>query len=447
MNEWEQFFDGYATRYMDEPFVTATVAEVDFIERLFRLEPGARVLDLGCGTGRHSVELARRGYRVTGVDLSRGMLDQAAAAAAAAGVSVELVKADATVFATTTRFDVALCLCEGSFGLLGATDDPFEHEHAILRTMLRALRPGGRFMITALNGLRMAREHSPEEVAAGGFDPATLTEHHPMGWTDEAGAHELWLRERGFAPSELALLCRSAGLQVDHVWGGTAGDWGERPVDMDEMEIMVVGRRPRESRGTTVDAGERDGDGAAQDSVAGAAVEGAVRMLDGPVIRPVTPEDAGIVSRILNEIVAGGRHSVLDRTFSEDEERVFIEGFPPRGVFLVAELPERGVVAFQALEPYLAGSDAFAHVATMGTWVLESCRRRGLGKALCAVTFAAARENGFEKVFTDIRADNAESLAFHRALGFVEVGSAARQARYGDRYVDIVYVEKDLREQ
>jgi SAM-dependent methyltransferase len=244
VNEWEAFFDSFAPRYMGEPFVAATVAEADFIEALLDLTPGARVLDLGCGTGRHTVELAARGYAVTGVDLSQGMLNEASEAIARAGVSAELVKCDATSFEPIEPFDVALCLCEGSLGLLATADDPLEHDLAILRTIYRALRPRGRFVLTALNGLRMARQCGPDDVAAGRFDPATLTERHPLEWSDAGGKHVMEVRERGFVPSELALLCHAAALRVDHVWGGTAGDWGRRPVDPDEMEIMVVGHRP-----------------------------------------------------------------------------------------------------------------------------------------------------------------------------------------------------------
>jgi L-amino acid N-acyltransferase YncA len=163
-------------------------------------------------------------------------------------------------------------------------------------------------------------------------------------------------------------------------------------------------------------------------------------------VRPATVDDAAAVSRILNEIVSGGRHSVLDRTFSVSEERAFIADFPARGVFHVAVLPGEGIVGFQALEPYLPDMAAFAHVATMGTWVAAPRRRLGVGRVLCAATFPAARRNGFEKIFTDVRADNDESLAFHRSLGFREVGRALGQARYAGVLVDIVYIERDLRD-
>ncbi|MEM5776196.1 MAG: methyltransferase domain-containing protein, partial [Anaerolineaceae bacterium] len=82
-NSWETFFDAYAPQYRDEPYVHNTKAEVDFIERKFELKPGMLILDAGCGTGRHSLEFARRGYHVTGVDLSGQMLAVAKQSAAA----------------------------------------------------------------------------------------------------------------------------------------------------------------------------------------------------------------------------------------------------------------------------------------------------------------------------------------------------------------------------
>ncbi len=244
MSEWEAFFDGHAPRYMDEPFVTATVAEVDFIEELFAPPATARILDLGCGTGRHAVELARRGYAVTGVDLSAGMLAQAAAAAEAAAVDVRLIKADATAFRSPERFDLAICLCEGAFGLLGSGDESLEQPLAVLETIREALAPGGSFLVTVLSALRMVRLHGPQEVASGRFDPMTMCERNEMVWRDDAGEHSVEVRERGFVPPELRLLCRCAGLEVTHLWGGTAGEWGRRPLDLDEYEIMLVGRRP-----------------------------------------------------------------------------------------------------------------------------------------------------------------------------------------------------------
>jgi SAM-dependent methyltransferase len=240
---WREFFDSFAPQYMNEVFTTDSVREAAFLIELLGLPEGASILDIGCGTGRHAIELAKAGFAVTGIDLSNGMLREARAAAERAGVELELVQADATSFDLGREFDAAVCLCEGSFGLLGS-DDAFAHDDAVLRRALAALRPGARFVLTLLNGMRMIRDATPEKVERGVFDPATLAESFEMEWQAEDGPRTLPFRERGYVPSEVVLLCRGAGFAVEHVWGGTAGDWGRRPVELDEMEIMAVLRRP-----------------------------------------------------------------------------------------------------------------------------------------------------------------------------------------------------------
>jgi len=240
---WREFFDSYAPQYMNEVFTADSVREAAFLVDVLGLAPGSAVLDIGCGTGRHAVELARAGVVVTGLDISAGMLREARRAADEAGVELELVEADATSFDLGRVFDAAVCLCVGSLGLLGG-DDPFQHDAVVLRRAFAALRPGAPFVLTLLNGLRMIRDATQEQVERGAFDPATLTESFEMEWQAEDGPRSLPIRQRGYVPSEFVLLCRAAGFVVEHVWGGTAGDWGRRPVELDEMEIMAVLRRP-----------------------------------------------------------------------------------------------------------------------------------------------------------------------------------------------------------
>lgn len=242
-SSWQQFFDGYAPVYMDECFVTNTVAEIDFVIEETGIAPGSRVLDMGCGTGRHSVELATRGYRVTGVDLSCGMLAQAEKAVEAAGVEVELIHANAAEFTSEAVFDAALCLCEGAFCLLGAEDDPTDRDLAILRNIHAALKPGGTFILTALNGLRMARQHTQQDVEDGAFDPITLSVRSPISWDSPEGKRTVEVRERGYVPTELSYMARLAGFDATQVFGGTAGNWGRRPLELDEMEMMLVARK------------------------------------------------------------------------------------------------------------------------------------------------------------------------------------------------------------
>jgi hypothetical protein len=177
------------------------------------------------------------------------MLAEAREAAAAAGVSVEWIRADAVDYRAREAFDAAICLCEGSFGLLGGGDDPLTHETLILNNIFAALKPGARFILTALNACRIIRAATPEDTASGRFDPHTLTERPDVELKPAEGDQVLQARERSFVPTELVLLFRYAGFEVLHVWGGTAGNWGRRPLELDEFEIMVVAQRPAAAEG------------------------------------------------------------------------------------------------------------------------------------------------------------------------------------------------------
>jgi cyclopropane fatty-acyl-phospholipid synthase-like methyltransferase len=241
-NEWRIFFDAHAPIYEDNVFTKATMAEVDFLVGELKLEKGDRVLDVGCGTGRHAVELARRGLVVTGLDISENMLSRARSAASAAGVSVRLIQGDATRDLPDGPFDVALSLCEGAFGLLGSGDDAIEQPVSILSGMADRLVPGGWVVITVLNGLRAARASGGETF--GDFDPVTMTETSEVTERSPDGEVRVTVRERSFVPPELALMARCAGLELRALYGGTAGSWGRRPVKLDEMEIMMVARKP-----------------------------------------------------------------------------------------------------------------------------------------------------------------------------------------------------------
>ncbi len=242
-DEWERYFDAHAPCYMQNVFTRDTIAEVDFLVGELGLTPGSAVLDVGCGTGRHSIELAKRGFTMTGVDLSQGMLEQARAAALEASVDIEWVRADVSEALPEGPYDAALCLCEGAFGLLGELDDPNEHESRILRNINRVLRPNSLLVLTASNGMALMRRFTDEDVRSGRFDPDTSVEAYELEYDTPSGKRAIAVRERGFTPSELVLLLRAAGFEVQHIWGGTAGKWGRRKVELDEIEIMIIGRK------------------------------------------------------------------------------------------------------------------------------------------------------------------------------------------------------------
>lgn len=242
-NEWEFFFDHHAPHYMDNVFTKNTLEEVEFIIKEVALPAGSHILDVGCGAGRHSVELACKGYKVTGVDISSAMLSEARRNALSVGVKIDLVHGDAAEFIPEKEFDAAICICEGAFGLLGSEDDPYLHDLNILRNINQSLKDDGMLVLTVLNGMLKIRAATQDAIANGTFNPLTLTEIYPIDYEDKGSTKNITVRERGFVPSELVLMLRVAGFSVERIWGGTAGNWKRKAVDLDEMEIMAMARK------------------------------------------------------------------------------------------------------------------------------------------------------------------------------------------------------------
>jgi ubiquinone/menaquinone biosynthesis C-methylase UbiE len=241
--DWEEFFDHHAPEYMDNVFTKNTAAEIKFLVEELQLPEGSSILDIGCGTGRHSVGLAMRGYKVTGIDMSSGMLDEARKAADKANVKVEFIHADASEYKPQNQYDAAICLCEGAFALIGMDEDPLTHDLAILRNINRALKADAKFIQTTLNGLEKIRKYTKEDIEKGVFDPYTLVETVPMEYETPEGKKSVMVSEKGYVASELKLVLSMAGFETLNIYGGTAGNWGRRVIDPDEIEIMAIARK------------------------------------------------------------------------------------------------------------------------------------------------------------------------------------------------------------
>lgn len=140
---WREFFSGawleLQRQYGSD--IEQNRAEADFIEEALRLEPDLKVLDIPCGEGRIAIELAARGHRVTGVDMTKAFLDDARRHAEARGLKIDWLHGDMRNIAWEDEFDAAVNFW-GSFGYF---DDEGNAEFA--EKVARALKPGGRFLI------------------------------------------------------------------------------------------------------------------------------------------------------------------------------------------------------------------------------------------------------------------------------------------------------------
>ena len=243
INGWRRFFNNYAPKYHEESFTHNTIKEVDFLEEEFQLEKGAKILDVGCGTGRHAVELAKRGYNVTGLDISEKMLELAEEKCRKEDVNVNFIHADATDFNLEEKFDAAICLCEGAFGLLSIEEDPFDRDKKILKNINNVIKRNAKFILTALNGLKKIREYDDEDVKTGKFDPLSIVETFPISDILENPPEDIMLKEKGFLATELKLMLNNTGFKVKNIWGGTAGSWNRETLKMDEFELMIVSKK------------------------------------------------------------------------------------------------------------------------------------------------------------------------------------------------------------
>jgi 2-polyprenyl-3-methyl-5-hydroxy-6-metoxy-1,4-benzoquinol methylase len=240
---WKEFFDSQASTYEQNPFTQHTTAEIDFLLNLYPLPKGSKVLDIGCGTGRHSIELSVRGYNVAGIDISEAMLRIAQNNAITTGVSPRFYPGDARTFDLEEKFDMAVCLCEGALGLIERGEDPMQHDLSVYQRAAAHLKPNAPFIVTCLNGYSVIRQMKDEYTADGRFNPATMVSHYMDEWDLPEGKKQVQIYERLFIAPEVVRMLSEAGFTVDAVYGGTAGYWSRRPLSLDEVEAMYVCRR------------------------------------------------------------------------------------------------------------------------------------------------------------------------------------------------------------
>lgn len=239
--EWfETFFEGPAVEFWIRCMPpAATLADVDFLQNALEAAPGARLLDVPCGNGRHSIEFARRGYRMTGVDLSREFLE---AARKTDGVDWRLgdmrrleLEADS--------FDGAFCF-GNSFCYLD-----HDNAEAFLQALARAIKREGRVAIQTgtvaeaiLPSLLQKRWHGTGDILvlseckyAAAASRMDIEYTFVRGDSIETRASASYV----FTAAELGRMFETAGFEVTALFGSVVGE----PFQLGSRELVMVSRR------------------------------------------------------------------------------------------------------------------------------------------------------------------------------------------------------------
>lgn len=248
MPHWfEPVADHLGEAYLRYSFTKGTVTEVDSLLELTGLPVGASVLDVGCGPGRHSLELASRGYEVVGVDISATFVDLAREAATERGITTaQFEVGDARNLNYSDRFDLVISLCQGAFGLTGGPTEgggraaSEELDEPVLAGMARALKPGGTVVVSAFSAYFQVRfeEQTDSFDAELGVNEELTTIRNVEGEEQEV---RLWTT--CYTPRELRLLARAVGLTPTGVFGVAPGRYRPDAPRTDCPEFLLVAKR------------------------------------------------------------------------------------------------------------------------------------------------------------------------------------------------------------
>ena len=154
----------------DQSWVEDTERQVDFLVKTLKLRGGERILDLACGFGRHSLALARRGFGVTGVDITAEYVCYANETARKEGLNARFICRDIREVSYENAFDVVMNMADGAVGYL----ENDEENEKIFRVLAKALKPGGKHFMDIMNG-GYADSHFPCKQWDAGEKGLTLS--------------------------------------------------------------------------------------------------------------------------------------------------------------------------------------------------------------------------------------------------------------------------------
>ncbi len=249
---YELLFENYGQKYDNEVFAQGTTGECDFIEKEINFNKNLKIIDVGCGTGRHSIELTKRGYSITGIDLSESLLEKAREKAKLNNLQIDFLKHDARNLPFENQFDVAIMLCEGGFPLMETDEMNFE----ILKNVSKALKNNSKFIFTTLNGL-FPLFHSVNDFYAEGavegnasydsknFNLMTFRDYNVTKVADDNGVEkELECNERYYVPSEITWLLKTVKFSKIDIYGAKLGAFSrDDKLSTEDFEMLVIAER------------------------------------------------------------------------------------------------------------------------------------------------------------------------------------------------------------
>jgi len=223
---YKEFFEEMGIEYEDYPFTKNTEDEVKWMIKEYLKDPKMKILDVGCGTGRHAISLATKGYeKIIAIDLSPSMLNAAEEAAKRKNVHVDFRVCDARELPFENEFDAALCLCEGAFGLLENDSENYK----VLKAVQRSLRRHGVFILTTLNLFRDDK-----------FDPMTCRLEFEEETTQKDGQKKtIKCSDRSYTFPELKWVLEQHGFKV--LLG--ANPFSKDKISYGSIEFMIVSEK------------------------------------------------------------------------------------------------------------------------------------------------------------------------------------------------------------
>lgn len=249
---YELLFENYAEKYDNESFTQGTLGECDFIEKELNFNKALKILDVGCGTGRHAIELSQRGYSVTGIDLSESLLIKAREKAAEKNLNIDFQRHDARNLPFEKQFDIAIMLCEGGFPLMETDEMNFE----ILKNVSKSLKEKSKLIFTTLNGLfplfhsinDFHGERDTDDNAtydSKNFDLMTFRDYNITKIEDDNGkAVELECNERYYVPTEITWLLKTLGFSRIDIFGAHLGEFSrDHKLETKDFEMLIVAEK------------------------------------------------------------------------------------------------------------------------------------------------------------------------------------------------------------